>query len=622
MLKQRLCYVVVLSVFAVPLVLRSQEKPLSVSGTISTGYYNTTTRGEANQSLSFVPIGAKFEMGGYYLSPDLLSFSAQPELNLGPQASDAGFQGGNGIKFNFTLLRKSIAPLTFRYSNVQVEDAYFGSLTQISGYTLKNRTKDLGVTWEFKPHNLPATTVDWSTGSVDSKSGTPGVADYLSHGNHLNVDSKYERRGWDLQGYLRRNQQESDLLAPIDGGTQTGTLRETVMQYQGSARRSLLGDSEFYVDAGRQSTSSLLFTLPIDMSTRYASANLRLMQKRRWKTSFRASYSSNLASQLLAQAASTLGGPGAVVPDGNVLAPFSHGMANLSLNGITSVDLSHGLGLYGSAERNAMFSSSQGSPLNSDYFTTSAGAIYSRKFRWGNLSGEYAREFGIGALIGQSGAIQGQHYVVSAQHGSSGGLTFDTTVHGSDQSVNTAQPFSNKNFSAEASAADRVAGSFSARLGGGWQWGSIVNAANEFRTNGYTARAGIEHPRFQISASLNNSLSNSLPFYNQLLDGLGVAPVLVIPLQVIPSDYRAMNFTLHTNPTRKLELSASWTRSSQHLDGSLSNTFELLNVFATYHFRRIQLEAGFIRSNQIFLSYPYTLRQRFYLRVVRGVKLL
>src|SRR4029077_12673279 len=151
--------------------------------TFSTGYYNTVTRGEANQSLSFVPIGARFDIGGYYLSPDLLSFSAQPELNLGPQASDAGFQGGNGIKLRFTLLRKSIAPLTFRYSNVQVEDAYFGSLSQISGYTLKNRTKDLGLTWELKPHGLPATTVDFGTGSVDSKSGTAGVSDYLSHGN-------------------------------------------------------------------------------------------------------------------------------------------------------------------------------------------------------------------------------------------------------------------------------------------------------------------------------------------------------------------------------------------------------------------------------------------------------
>ena len=57
------------------------------------------TRGEANQSLHFVPFGAKFDINGFLLSPDLLSFSAQPEVSAGPQASEAGFQGGNGVRW-------------------------------------------------------------------------------------------------------------------------------------------------------------------------------------------------------------------------------------------------------------------------------------------------------------------------------------------------------------------------------------------------------------------------------------------------------------------------------------------------------------------------------------------
>ena len=280
----------------------------------------------------------------------------------------------------------------------------------------------------------------------------------------------------------------------------------------------------------------------------------------------RAGYSSNMASQFLERAAGALSNPGATLPDGNVLTPFSHGMANLNLNGVTTVTLGHGFGLYGSAERSQIVSSSQDSPLNSSYFTTAAGVTYTHKFQWGNFAGEYAREFGAGSLLGESGTIQGQHYVLSAQRGSSGGLQFDLTIHGSDQSVHTTQPLSNRSFSAEASVSDRVAGSVSARLGGGWQWGSVVNAANEFRTNGYTARVGIEHPRLQLTASLNNSLSNSLPFYNQLYGGLGLDAVLVTTAQVVPSDYRAMSFTLHSNPMRKVEISASLTRSTQHLD--------------------------------------------------------
>jgi hypothetical protein len=594
---------------------------LTVNGTFSTGYYSATTHGDANQSTRFAPVEARFELSGYYLSPDLASFWVQPQLNAGPQASDAGFQGGNGVQFRVTLLRKSIAPFTFRYANVQVQDVYFGSLSQVSGYTMQNRNKDLGVTWEFKPHGLPSSVLDWGVSSTDSKSAVAGMSDYLSEGSHFNVDSRYERAGWNFEGFFHRNHQRSDLAAPDGSGILAGALRDTSMQSQGSVRRAFLGDSEFFAGGGTQSTDSLLFTLPIDLHTRFGNAGVRLRQRRRWKAAVRAAYSSNIASQLLEQTAGSLLGPGTIVPDGNVLLPFSFGMANLNVNATTSVALGRGLGLYGSAERSQMFASGAGG-LDSEYFTTSGGVTYSGKFHWGSLSGEYAREFGAGSLIGQSGAIQGQHYVVSAQHGASGGPILDLTVHGSSQNIETAQPFSTRSLSAEASVSERVAGSFNARVGGGWQWSNVVNDANEFRTGGYTARAGIEHPRLQLSAALNDTASNSLPFYDQILGGLGLAGISIIPVRAIPSDYRALSFTLHSNPRRKLEVSAAWTRSAQHLDGALTNNFELLNAFATYHFRRIQIEAGFIRSNQAFLFYPHTMRQRYYIRVVRNARIL
>ena len=247
---------------------------------------------------------------------------------------------------------------------------------------------------------------------------------------------------------------------------------------------------------------------------------------------------------------------------------------------------------------------------------------YAGKIPWLNLAGEYAREFGKGSVTGQSGTIQGQNYRASAQHGTADRLQFEVTVHGTDQSIYNAQPVSNRSFATEASVARRVYGGFSVRVGGGWQRGSFVNTANEFQTSGYTARFGIEHPRLQLTMTLDDSLSNSLPFFSQLLGNIGVGSILITPLQVIPSDYRAMSFTLHSNALRKLELSAFWTRSRQHLAGILNNDFELLNIYLTYHFRRIQLEAGFIRSNQIFLDYPTTLRERFYLRIVRSTRLL
>jgi len=614
------------AVFAIgmlPGALRAQEQPLSIRGTFSTGYYNTSTTGQAaNQSLSFVPVGAMFDILGYYKSPDLVNFSLQPELNAGPQASDAGFQGGNGVRFSVTFLRKLI-PLTFHYSNVQVEDVYFGSLTQLSGYSLKNRNKDLGVTLELKFKSSPQTTIDWGKDSVDSKSDTAGISDYLSHGNHLNVDSTYETKGWVMQGFYHRQQETSDLLAAANGGTQTGSLFQTVQESQGSVRRSFLKDSELYVDAGQQSTSTLLFTQPIGLGTHYVGANLRLRQRHRWKTSLRTTYSSNLASQFLEQAAGSLAsGAGSVAPDGNVLVPFSHGISNLNATGLTSVTLPHGFGLTGSVEHNTLFSSGQGGSLNSKYFTGSAGVTYAKRLNWGSVSGEYTRQYGKGSITGQSGTIQGQDYRVGVQKGSASGVLMDASFHGDNQSVHNVQPLSSKSYTGEGTIGDRLFRDFTGRVGGGYQWSSIVNSANEFRTNGYTARAGIDHPRFQVNGTINNTLSNSLPFYSQLLEGVGVDSVLLPPMQKIPSDYRARSLSVHANLTRKIEVSAMWTRSRQHLDGVLNNDFELLDVHASYRFRRLQLEAGYIRSQQVYASYPNVQRDRIYIRVSRSVRIL
>jgi hypothetical protein len=602
--------------------LRAQEQPLTLSGTFTSGYYSTVTRGEINQSLNFVPFGAQFESTGYLRSPDFLNFSAEPELNVGPQANEAGFQGGNGIKFRMTFLRK-LLPLTFRYSNVQVEDVYFGSLSQLSGYTLKERNKDLGLTLELKKSsNLPATTIDWGFGSVNSTSSIAAVSDYTSQSHHFNVDSNYERGGWIMDGFVHYQQQRADLLEAQDNSASVGSLLQTVTQAEGSARHGLWEDSELSLDGGRQTTSSLLLGLPIDLTAHYARAQLRLFQKRRWNGSVRASYSSNIGSELLAQAAGALLGPGSAVPGSAAFQPFTNGISNLNFVGLTSANLGRGFGLYGSVERNEILSTSEQGPLNANYFTSSGGINYTHAFHWGSLSGEYGREFGLGSVTGQSGTIQGQNYRVSAERGSSGGLQFDGSVHGSDQTVSNAQPLKDNNSSVEGSVADRVVGSFSARVGGGWQWASLTNAANKFDTNGYTARASIEHPRVQLSASVNNSLSNSLPLYGQLLAGLGIGSAILTPLQVIPSDYRALSFTLHANPVRKVEFSALWTRSRQSLDNALNNDFELMNVFVTYHFRRIQIEAGYIRFNQIFTSYPDTVHRRVYIRIQRTARIL
>jgi hypothetical protein len=529
------------------------------------------------------------------------------------------------VQLNATAFRKGVFPATFHYSNVQLKDAYFGSLTQVSSYTMRNRNKNAGVTAGLKMAGLPAVTIDWETGSVHSQSYNPVLPDYLSNSSHLNLNCSDQRWGWDFQCSAGRQRQISDLYSPLREEANPSLLRQQVAQFRGSARRNFLSDSDLYVEAGSQSTANIVLDRPIDLMTRYASVNLRMFQRRRWKVSARAGYASNIAGLMLTQLVGSLGGNGSIAPDASVLQPFRRTTSYLNLNGLTSVDLSHGFSLYGSIDRSAVLTASDLN-LASRYITTKGGAAYTHSFGWGSLSGQYGRSIGSGSITGESGRISGQSYIVTAQPGRPDGLLFDFSIRGSDQNVRNEISTRERSFGSDAGVGIPISDRFRIRLGGGWQKSQFSNGGHEFHTRGYTARVGIEHPRFQLNGSMNSVVGNSLQSHSQWIDGIAIGSTFLTPLRIIPSDIRGVTLSLHLIPIRKLEFSALYTHSVQHLEGIVANDFEVVDVYATYHFRKLQFVAGYFSSTQIYSSliatYPETERGRLYFRIVRPVKFL
>jgi hypothetical protein len=604
-----------------------RERALAVNGTFSSGYYNGFTRGGGNdnQSIHFVPAGAQFDIHGYYQTPDLINYWLQPEFNAGPQATDAGFQGGNGIRMHLSALRKQFLPITFRYSHTKLKDVYFGSLSQVSTYTLNNRNNEIGMTAQLQHAGLPSLTLDWGSGSTQSESLIQAIPDYTSHSNHLNVTGSHQEWGWDFRGFAGRQQQTSDLIIPADASSNSSALHQDVVQYQGSARKSFLGDSELFLEGGSQSTASLLLNQPINLTTRNVSASLRMFQKKRWKSSVRAGYTSNIAGLFFNRLVEGLDRNGSIAPDASVLQPLQSTTSYLNLSSLTSVDLPYGLGLYGSMDRTAVVTATD-SGLNSKYFTTAGGLTYAHTSRWGSFSGQYGRSFGMGSITGQSGRIEGQNYVVTVQPGKRDGLKFDFSVRGTSQRVHNELPAGEDSLVTEGSVGIPLFGQLRTLLGGGWQQSTFTNAGSNFHTDGYTARLGIEYPRFQLNGSLKSNAGNSLQAYNPLFSELGTGSALLAPLHLIPSDLRELTLALHMNPTRKLELSAAYTRSLQHIEGVVANDFEIMDVYATYRFRKLLFVAGFSGSTQIYTSYlatyPETQRGRFYIRLSRSLKLL
>ena len=113
--------------------------------------------------------------------------------------------------------------------------------------------------------------------------------------------------------YRELRNKSSNLFTLASDGLISSDLDQKSKQYRGSATRTFLQDSEFYMDAGSQSTDTLLLDRPIDLTSRFANINLRLFQRRRWKTSLRAGYTSNISDLLLTGLVGELSGNGSVV---------------------------------------------------------------------------------------------------------------------------------------------------------------------------------------------------------------------------------------------------------------------------------------------------------------------
>ena len=601
--------------------------PLTIEGTLSTGYYQSFTRGggNADQNISFAPAVAKLNINGYYLTPDLVDYSILTELNTGAQAGDAGFVGGNGVHMNISALRKRAFPLTFRYSNLQLKDAYFGSLTQMSSYTLKNRNKDLGLIAGIKLAGLPRLTLDWSSSSVHSQSYNPAIPDWVSRFSHLNMNCGDQRWGWDFQCFAGRQHQASALFTPRIEDSATSPLRQNVTQYRGSAKRSFLSDSDIYIEAGSQRTENDVLDRPINLTTQYTSVNLRMFQSKKLKASVRGSYSSNIASLLLMQWVGGLGSNGSLAPDPSVLQPFDRKTSYLNFNGLTSIDLSRGFSLYGSLDRTAVFTDRE-SDIDSRYFTTTAGANYSKTFGWGAFSAQYGSTLGSGSITGHTGRVWGQNYSVTVEPGNPDGLLFDITLRGTSQIVRSELPAREHSFGTEGGVGFPIFGRFRTRAAGGMQTSTFTNQGNEFRYKNYTARVGLDHPSFQLNASLNSNIGNSLQSYSPLFNGMGLDFTFLTPLRLVPSDLRSVTVTLHIIPIRRLEFSGLYTHSMQHLEGVVANNFQVIDAYATYNFRKLQFVIGYFNSSQLYSSfytaYPETRRGRVYVRISRPIKIL
>ena len=194
----------------------AQEKPVSLAGRLYSGFFNTTNRNGAETGLSFVQLGVDLDLYGYLGAPGLIDYRVQPKLTSGPQATEAGFFGGNGVTLTTTFLGRRPFPLRLNYTNLRRENVFFGGITQVSGFRSKNHDRNFGLNWELRAPGLPEIYANYSSSDLKATPDISLLPDYRSKSRNAGLQVKDELGGWDLTGEMRRMKLANTFATPPD----------------------------------------------------------------------------------------------------------------------------------------------------------------------------------------------------------------------------------------------------------------------------------------------------------------------------------------------------------------------------------------------------------------------
>jgi hypothetical protein len=593
----------------------AQEKPLSLSGVFSTGFYSTRNENSFDSTVSTIPVGVQFDLSGYLTRPDFLNFRLQPQLSNGPQTYDAGFTNGNGITASATFLSRRSFPLTISYSNIFREQLTYGSLTRISGLRSTNHARSFNLNWQLRAPRLPVISFGFGRTRDDLEPHDPIIPDAHSRSRNYGVTVQDTRWGWHLDGSLRWNKSSSDFANPLVPDLITTSLAQRDSHYQATARRSLWRQSELTLNAGLLKNRSTYNDLPFRQDASFANGLLTMGRGKRWNGNVRVSYNSNLLGaeilRGLSQPASGLTSA-AVIPSTPTGTPFETRVNSLSVSGNARYQVHRDWTLVGSLSRDRVTTPNGGiASAESNSLNSAAGVMFNRTFSWATITTQYTLNVGTldYANIPDSGML-GHSFSLHAQHGSVEKLEWAGSFTLSTQRVDQLTALRTHNRTAELSVGRRFYGLIF-RGGFGVQQSAFRDGGVDYDSDGLTFRASLEHPRLQLHYFRNVVDANSL---QALAAGGGSASAT---LRIIPSSFRTQTLNLRAAPWRRVELQFLWTRGHQELDRRLSNDYDQFDVQVGYSFRLLKFQLGYARHDQSFLTLPGYMRSRFYLRISR-----
>jgi hypothetical protein len=597
----------------------AQEKPVTLTGVFSSGFYATDNRNGREARVTSIPFLVNLDLSGYVGHPGFISYRVQPQLSTGAQANEAGFIGGNGLSLSTTFLGRRSFPLTLTYSNVQREQVTYGSLTRISGLRSLSHERDFRLNWQVREPQLPRLSFELGNSRDTLEPETPIIPDYRSRSRHYVVGIQEHRWGWALDGSLRWDKFASDFANPLEPEFITTKLAQRSSHYQFTAQRPLGSRSQLVLSGGLLNSRNTWNDRPFDQDMRFVNALLTFGKRERWQGSLRGGYSTNqLGTEILAALRKLTGSRASGTPGPEVLVfvPLQTRVSSLAFSGNLRYQMHRDWSLFGSLSQDNV-STPNGSIAGAEanYLNGTGGVSFNRRFHWVTLTSQYSLNMGrLDYANIRDSRLLGHSFNLTAQHGTVEHLELTGSINASVQQVDQLLLLRSGNQSADFTLARRLAGVVF-RGGVGTQRSSFRDGGLDYDSEGLTFRGSVEHARVQLHYFRNVVDGNTLQAL--LANPATSAVLLAVPLRVILSSFRTETASLNTTPWRRLEANLSWTQGRQKFDSHVNNDFKQLDLRVGYSFRLLMFAVGYAHYEQSFLNLPGYMRKRFYVRVSR-----
>lgn len=575
---------------------------LTLSGDLGFGYNGNY--GNVVGSSHGTNLNGDAVMQGYYYNPKFLNFFVDPIYNRSQANSGQGsITDASSVNVGANLFSGSHFPGTVSFSQSFDSSGNYGYGTT-PGFTTTGNSHSFGLGWAELIPGAPPLNVQYSQNASASSIFGTDEEDH-SDSKNLNVFSNYKLAGWYMGGHFTDTWTNTALPSAITGDEPiSGETNGKVFSFNGSHKLPLRGSigvgyawSDFSGETNGSAASG---------SNQMISASAAFAPSERLTTSFQLNYNTSLTGEIEQQ----LLGAGAINPQVNLgTSSYSISLSNSDNVAITK-SLSVGFNV-GHIQQEVY-----GETVSATNFS----AIVNYRFLkplWGTVV-IYAgvNDQATDAGNQDAGLVAGANF---NKQWSNLELSGSFAYSQDTQTVLATELTSNYSYMANAKR----------RLTRRIHWLATFNG---FHT-GLEAQTGSSAHAESYGSQLIYKMYNVGANYSRssgtaLLTGSG----LVVPPGGIPTGNEFLlntgssySFSFTANPTRKLVVSGSYTRS---ISDSLASTLTtnsastVYTVFTEYQFRKIVFNAGYTNLNQFVSAagMPAANYSNFYVGIQRWFK--